>query len=97
MGKGVVCFMPKSEDFSRYGVEPGQRLFKESPDKGTRHRSTRPAPHIATLLINRGENLRVIKILMNHKSLATTARHYTHEKPRACIGGKRPSAFERLS
>ena len=51
----------------------------------------------ATLLLNRGENLRVIKILMNHKSLATTARHYTHEKPRACIGGKRPSAFERLS
>lgn len=33
----------------------------------------------ATLLSNRGENLRVIQILMNHKSLTTTAR-YLHAR-----------------
>lgn len=38
----------------------------------------------ATLLLNRGENLRVIQILMNHKSLATTAR-YLHARSQELV------------
>ena len=33
----------------------------------------------ATLFLNKGENLRVIQVLMSHKSLATTAR-YLHTR-----------------
>jgi integrase/recombinase XerC len=38
----------------------------------------------ATLLLNQGENLRVIQSLMNHKSLATTAR-YLHSRSQELI------------
>ena len=38
----------------------------------------------ATLLLNQGENLRVIQSLMNHKSLATTAR-YLHSRSQELV------------
>ncbi len=38
----------------------------------------------ATLLLNQGENLRVIQSLMNHKSLATTAR-YLHTRSQELV------------
>ncbi len=38
----------------------------------------------ATLLLNGGQNLRVIQILMNHKSLATTAR-YLHARSQELV------------
>jgi site-specific recombinase XerD len=38
----------------------------------------------ATLLLNQGENLRVIQSLMNHKSLATTAR-YLHSRNKELV------------
>jgi site-specific recombinase XerD len=38
----------------------------------------------ATLLLGQGENLRVIQSLMNHKSLATTAR-YLHSRSQELI------------
>ncbi len=43
----------------------------------------------ATLLLNQGENLRVIQSLMNHKSLATTARylHTRSQEPVSAVNG----------
>ena len=38
----------------------------------------------ATLLLNQGENLRIIQTLMNHKSLATTAR-YLHSRSQELV------------
>jgi site-specific recombinase XerD len=38
----------------------------------------------ATLLLNQGENLRVIQSLLNHKSLATTAR-YLHSRSQELV------------
>ncbi|MEE9569806.1 MAG: tyrosine-type recombinase/integrase [Candidatus Binatia bacterium] len=38
----------------------------------------------ATLLLNKGKNLRVIQVLMSHKSLATTAR-YLHTRSEELI------------
>ena len=41
----------------------------------------------ATLLLNQGENLRIIQTLMNHKSLATTAR-YLHSRSQELVKGE---------
>jgi len=52
--------------------------------KNARIKADGMGPHalrhrFATLLLNKGENLRVIPVLMSHKSLATTAR-YLHTR-----------------
>src|SRR5262249_18784114 len=61
-----------------------KKYFKKS-----RIRTHRMGPHVlrhtfATLLLNQGENLRVIQSLMNHKSLATTAR-YLHSRSQELV------------
>lgn len=57
--------------------------------KKTRIRRSGMGPHIlrhtfATSLLSRGENLRVIQSLINHKSLATTAR-YLHSRSQELV------------
>jgi site-specific recombinase XerD len=57
--------------------------------KKTRIRGSGMGPHVlrhtfATLLLSQGENLRVIQSLMNHKSLATTAR-YLHSRSQELV------------
>ena len=57
--------------------------------KTTRIGGSGMGPHIlrhtfATLLLSQGENLRVIQSLMNHKSLATTAR-YLHSRSQELV------------
>jgi len=57
--------------------------------KKSRIKTHRMGPHalrhtFATLLLNQGENLRVIQSLMNHKSLATTAR-YLHSRSQELV------------
>jgi integrase/recombinase XerC len=61
-----------------------KKYFKKS-----RLRTHGMGPHtlrhtFATLLLSQGENLRVIQSLMNHKSLATTAR-YLHSRSRELV------------
>jgi integrase/recombinase XerD len=61
-----------------------KKYFKKS-----RLRTHRMGPHtlrhtFATLLLSQGENLRVIQSLMNHKSLATTAR-YLHSRSQELV------------
>jgi site-specific recombinase XerD len=61
-----------------------KKYFKKS-----RIKTHRMGPHalrhtFATLLLNQGENLRVIQSLMNHKSLATTAR-YLHSRSQELV------------
>lgn len=61
-----------------------KKYFKKS-----RIRAHGMGPHVlrhtfATLLLNQGENLRVIQSLMNHKSLATTAR-YLHSRSQELV------------
>ena len=61
-----------------------KKYFKKS-----RIRTNGMAPHVlrhtfATLLLSQGENLRVIQSLMNHKSLATTAR-YLHSRSQELV------------
>ncbi len=61
-----------------------KKYFKKS-----RIRTNGMGPHIlrhtfATLLLSQGENLRVIQSLMNHKSLATTAR-YLHSRSQELV------------
>jgi integrase/recombinase XerC len=61
-----------------------KKYFKKS-----RIRTHRMGPHdlrhtFATLLLEQGENLRVIQSLMNHKSLATTAR-YLHSRSQELV------------
>ena len=57
--------------------------------KKSRIKTHRMGPHalrhtFATLLLNQGENLRVIQSLMNHKSLGTTAR-YLHSRSQELV------------
>ena len=57
--------------------------------KKCRIRTHSMGPHVlrhtfATLLLSQGENLRVIQSLMNHKSLATTAR-YLHSRSQELV------------
>jgi site-specific recombinase XerD len=57
--------------------------------KKCRIRTHGMGPHVlrhtfATLLLSQGENLRVIQSLMNHKSLATTAR-YLHSRSQELV------------
>jgi site-specific recombinase XerD len=61
-----------------------KKYFKKS-----RIRTSGMGPHVlrhtfATLLLSQGENLRVIQTLMNHKSLATTAR-YLHSRSQELV------------
>ena len=61
-----------------------KKYFKKS-----RIRTSGMGPHVlrhtfATLLLSQGENLRVIQSLMNHKSLATTAR-YLHSRSQELV------------
>jgi site-specific recombinase XerD len=61
-----------------------KKYFKKS-----RIRTSGMGPHVlrhtfATLLLSQGENLRVIQTLMNHKSLATTAR-YLHARSQELV------------
>jgi site-specific recombinase XerD len=61
-----------------------KKYFKKS-----RISTHRMGPHVlrhtfATLLLSQGENLRVIQSLMNHKSLATTAR-YLHSRSQELV------------
>ena len=61
-----------------------KKYFKKS-----RLRTHGMGPHtlrhtFATLLLSQGENLRVIQSLMNHKSLATTAR-YLHSRSQELV------------
>jgi len=68
--------------------------------KKSRIKTHRMGPHalrhtFATLLLNQGENLRVIQSLMNHKSLATTARYLAFSEPRAGKSRERSKAVGR--
>lgn len=71
-------------------ISPGTvRYLVKTYMRRARIRNDGIGPHalrytFATLLLNRGENLRVIQILMNHKSLATTAR-YLHARSQELV------------
>jgi len=61
-----------------------KKYFKKSRIK-THGMGPHVLPHtFATLLLSQGENLRVIQSLMNHKSLATTAR-YLHSRSQELV------------
>jgi integrase/recombinase XerC len=71
ISRGTVCYLVK-------------KYLKKS-----RIKAHGMGPHalrhtFATLLLNQGENLRVIQSLMNHKSLATTAR-YLHSRSQELV------------
>ena len=78
---------------SRVGIKEslGERfsILVKKYFKKSRVRTSGMGPHVlrhtfATLLLSQGENLRVIQTLMNHKSLATTAR-YLHSRSQELI------------
>jgi site-specific recombinase XerD len=61
-----------------------KKYLKKSRIKTHRMGSHALRHTFATLLLNQGENLRVIQSLMNHKSLATTAR-YLHSRSQELV------------
>jgi site-specific recombinase XerD len=68
---------------------PEHNFAKEEIFKAIRIKTHGMGPHalchtFAILLLKPGENLRVIESLMNHKSLATTAR-YLHSRSQELV------------
>jgi site-specific recombinase XerD len=81
----VIHILPESKNFTRGCLVSDEEIFEEIPHIKTRGMGPHALRHtFATLLLNQGENLRVIQSLMNHKSLATTAR-YLHSRSQELV------------
>jgi integrase/recombinase XerD len=81
---GIIHFLPESKNFTWDCLVSSEEIFEEISNQDARHGTTRFAPHLRDIAFKPGENLRVIQSLMNHKSLATTAR-YLHSRSQELV------------
>jgi integrase len=83
-GKSAFHFLPESKNRAWHSLVFSEEIFQENPDKRKRNGTSRFTAHICDLAFKPGRKSQSHSGLMNHKSLATTAR-YLHSRSQELV------------